>query len=234
MYWKIAFLPETSPVLEQNQAPAGRFVLHRHVDAAGPHRDLRLEQAGYLVGWRFEQAPCADGVYAIEKAPHPLRWLEHDGDAVREEAGLFTVITWSKDLRELLLEGRHSTQVLRAERMPFLSPETARALHESIREMALEPAALAGILRDGVTARQRALERFCGLGRELDGAAFDEAIWRRTLESLSLEEITRHLRAYEVRFDHKFPPLPTSQPEALADSERGAWTNRAMGIVRDG
>ena len=88
--------------------------------------------------------------------------------------------------------------------------------------------------RDGVTARRRALERFCGLGRELDGSAFDEAVWRRTLESLSLDEITRHLRAYEVRFDHKFPPSPTSYPETLPDSESGAWTNRAMGIVRDG
>jgi len=56
----------------------------------------------------------------------------------------------------------------------------------------------------------------------------------RTLEALTLDELTAHLRTYEVRFDHKYPPSPTSYPEALPESEHGAWTNRAMGIVRDG
>lgn len=234
MYWNIALLPDATPDSKREHGPAGRYVIHRHFDGGGPHRDLRLEQAGHLAGWRFEQPLCAEGAWAVEKGPHPLRWLDHDGDAAREDAGLYTVIAWAKDARELFLDGRHGTHILRAERMPLLSPEAARALHVTMREMALEPAALAGILRDGVTARRRALERFCGLGRELDGSAFDEAVWRRTLESLSLDEITRHLRAYEVRFDHKFPPSPTSYPETLPDSESGPWTNRAMGIVRDG
>ena len=157
MYWNIALLPDATPDSKREHGPAGRYVIHRHFDGGGPHRDLRLEQAGHLAGWRFEQPLCAEGAWAVEKGPHPLRWLDHDGDAAREDAGLYTVIAWAKDVRELFLDGRHGTHILRAERMPLLSPEAARALHVTMREMALEPAALAGILRDGVTARRRAL-----------------------------------------------------------------------------
>ena len=164
MYWNIALLPDATPDSKREHGPAGRYVIHRHFDGGGPHRDLRLEQAGHLAGWRFEQPLCAEGAWAVEKGPHPLRWLDHDGDAAREDAGLYTVIAWAKDVRELFLDGRHGTHILRAERMPLLSPEAARALHVTMREMALEPAALAGILRDGVTARRRALARSAGLG----------------------------------------------------------------------
>ena len=234
MYWKITALPHTKSRPEQEQAPAGRFVLQRHHDGAGPHWDLRLEQAGHLAGWRLEQPLSEDAGWAVEKGPHPMRWLEHDGETAREDAGLYTVITWSKDARELLLEGRNGAFILRAERKAFLPAETARALQDAMNELAVAPGALASVLRDGVTARRRVIERFCGLGRELDGTAFDEAIWRRTLETLTLDELNAHLRAYEVRFDHKYPPSPTSYPETLPESEHGPRTNHAMGIVRDG
>ncbi|HQE76155.1 MAG TPA: hypothetical protein PK166_03600 [Candidatus Hydrogenedentes bacterium] len=234
MYWKITVLPGAREASDPERAPAGRFVLQRHYDGTGPHWDLRLEQTGYLVGWRLEHPFPDEGCWALEKGPHPTRWLEQDGDAAREDAGLYTVLAWSKDARELLLEGRKGTRALRAERMPFLSPAAARALQETMDEMAVDAASLPAVLRDGVTARRRAIERFCGLGRELDGGTFDEPVWRRTLESLSLDELTAHLRAYEVRFDHKYPPSPASHPETLPDGGHGAWTDRAMGIVRGG
>ncbi|MFO7974865.1 MAG: hypothetical protein R6V12_09550 [Candidatus Hydrogenedentota bacterium] len=234
MYWELTVTTVSKETPLYEPAPSGRFVLQRHHDKAGPHWDLRLEQAGHLVGWRLEQPLSEDGCWALEKGPHPMRWLEHDGETVREDAGLYTVMAWSKDGRELLLEGRNGTCTLRAERMPFLAPETAQAVQETMDDLLVGPEQVAAILRDGVTARRRAVERFCGLGRELDGSAFDETVWRRTLETLSLDELSAHLRTYEVRLDQKYPPSPTSHPEALPESEHGAWTNRAMGIVRDG
>ncbi|MEA3364085.1 MAG: hypothetical protein U9Q79_00470 [Candidatus Hydrogenedentes bacterium] len=234
MYWKLTLTTALKETPVHEHGPTGRFVLQRHHDHAGPHWDFRLEQAGHLVGWRLERPFSEEGCWALEKGAHPMRWLEHDGETIREDAGLYTVITWSKETRELLLEGRSGAQLLRAERMPFLAAETARTVQETMDELSVQPEAVAGILRDGVTARRRAVERFCGLGHELDGRAFDEAVWRRTLEALTLDELTAHLRTYEVRFDHKYPPSPTSYPEALPESEHGAWTNRAMGIVRDG
>jgi hypothetical protein len=86
-------------------------------------------------------------------------------------------------------------------------------------------------MRDGALARQRAIERFCGLGRELDAEAFDPAVWRKTLAGLTLEEIQAHLRTYEVRFDRVYPPAPVSRPERLADdgSQRASV---ALGILR--
>lgn len=234
MYWKITVASDETAPSNEEHAPAGRFVLQRHHDGAGPHWDLRLEQAGHLVGWRFERPLSGDGCWASEKGPHPMRWLEHDGDTVREDGGLYTVLEWSKNTRALLLEGRNGTRTLRATRMPFVPPETARAIQETMDAFSVHPGALAAVLRDGITARRRAIERFCGLGRELDGNAFDENVWRRTLDSLTLDELTAHLRTYEVRFDHKFPPSPASCPEALPESGDGSRTNRAMGIVRGG
>ncbi len=234
MYWKITVRPAAQDAPERREAPTGRFILHRHHDNAGPHWDLRLEQAGHLVGWRLECALSDTPAWALEKGAHPLRWLEHDGEAVREDAGLYSVAAWSKDERVLHLEGREGEHILRAERMPFWPPETAREVHDILREEGAGPETLASLVRDGITARQRAIERFCGLARELDGDAFDASVWRRTFDTLTLDELNAHLRAYEIRFDHKFPPSPTSYPEALPESENGSWTDRAMGIVRDG
>lgn len=234
MYWNLTVTTADQESSSRESAPSGRFVLQRHHDDAGPHWDLRIEQSGHLVGWRLERPLYEKSGWALEKGPHPMRWLEHDGEAIREDAGLYTVITWSKERRELLIEGRNGAHTLRAERMPFFPPETARAVQKTLDELSVDASAVAGVLRDGVTARRRAIERFCGLGRELDGSAFDETVWRRTLATLTLDELTAHLRTYEVRFDHKYPPSPTSHPEALPESDHGAWTNRAMGIVRDG
>jgi hypothetical protein len=71
------------------------------------------------------------------------------------------------------------------------------------------------------------------LGRELDGSAFDDSVWRRVLAGLSLDEIHSQLRAFEVRFDQKYPPSPVSRPEKLrdADAEDSAGTTRAEGAM---
>ncbi|MCL4695239.1 MAG: hypothetical protein KJ060_22340, partial [Candidatus Hydrogenedentes bacterium] len=67
---------------------------------------------------------------------------------------------------------------------------------------------------------------------ELDGPSFDDTLWRRTLAQLSLDEIHVHLRAYETRFDQKYPPAPVSRPEPL--HEGGSQDpSRAMNILRE-
>ncbi len=111
------------------------------------------------------------------------------------------------------------------------APE-ARALLEAMEAHRLAPGQVAQAVDDGLEARRRAVERFCGLGRELDGLAFDETVWRRTLEPLTLREIHRHLSAYEIRFDQKYPPQPVSRPEPLPDSGPKGVSERAMAILR--
>ena len=81
-------------------------------------------------------------------------------------------------------------------------------------------------------SRQIAVERLCGLGRELDGAVFDEAVWRKTLRGLSLDEIHRQLHAYEVRFDRKYPPQSVSRPERLPEDKEEGRAGAAMAILR--
>src|SRR5690606_22504207 len=91
MLWKVSWA-----LLEEERAgvlpAAGRFVLHRHADAQGPHLDLRLEAGACLLGWRIDGTELAGEGYATAKAPHPLYWLERDGDAVREDAGTYAWI----------------------------------------------------------------------------------------------------------------------------------------------
>ena len=53
MYWKLVKV-ETVAAERDSVAAQGRFVLHRHRDADGPHLDLRIEQEGCLMGWRVE------------------------------------------------------------------------------------------------------------------------------------------------------------------------------------
>lgn len=219
MYWELRCTkPMAAGEAPENSVPAaGRYVLHRHHDAAGPHLDLRLEQDGYLMGWRIEGVSLDAAVWGTEKAPHSVRWLEQDGDAIREDAGVYAWVERSPDGGELELRGREGVRRVRVERRAGLPICCVRSLSEAMTEHGLEADALAGLIADGVVARGRAVARFCGLGRELDGSAFDEQVWRDTLASRSLEEIQAHLRALEVRFDAKYPPQPVSKPERLED-----------------
>jgi hypothetical protein len=227
MFWKLAI--ESPPADTETLAHDGRFVLHRHHDLAGPHLDLRLESGDCCLGWRIEGTALADAVWAAEKAPHPLRWLEADGDAIREDAGVYTWLERDTDHGRLLLRGQRDARVIRLERGPQLSAAALHAVLDVVRAAEIAPEAVAQTLRDGLTARRRALARLCGLGRELEGEDFDEAVWRKSLAPLSLDEIHRHLHAFEQRFDRKYPPRPLSRPERL-DTEADAA--KALQILR--
>lgn len=234
MFWKLD-CEQAAPARETDaERFAGRFVLHRHHDAEGPHLDLRLEQDGYLVGWRIESTKLEGGLWAREKGPHPVAWLEQNGDAMREDAGLYAWLERDAAGGTLILRGAQGDRVLRVRRVSGLPTAAMRDVCEALRECAA-PADHAGrLVRDGVAARRRAIARLCGLGRELDGSAFDETVWRRTLESCSLDEIHAHLRAFEVRFDTKYPPQPVSRPVPLADAPPCGGRNRALEIVQNG
>lgn len=108
--------------------------------------------------------------------------------------------------------------------------EEARA---AMKEHQVKPKLAARLIQDGVEARRRAIERFCGLGRVIDGPGFNETVWRATLAHLSLRDIHHHLEAYEVRFDAKYPPQPVSQPEPLPEEEPQGWSERGMAILKE-
>jgi len=215
MYWKV------SREKRADEADAGRvdgrFVLHRHRDADGAHLDLRLEQDGYLLGWRIAGVSLEQEPWATEKAPHPPAWLERDGDAVREDAGVYAWVERGADRRELTLRGGQGTCSVRFERESGLAPECVKAVRDALRACGADPADAGALIADGAAARARAIQRLCGLGRELDGSAFDVDAWKRLLGELTLEEIQGQLRAFEVRFDQKYPPVPVSRAEVFAD-----------------
>ena len=230
MYWQL----EPEPIPEPAETPppdAPRFVLHRHHDALGPHLDLRLEREGYLIGWRICGTALEGDLWAQEKAPHPLHWLDQDGDAVREDAGVYAWHTRDATGGELMLWGRAGIRRLRVRAVQGLAPEVVRAVVQTLETRRIPPEQAPQLLIDGLTARQRALTRLCGLGRELDGPAFDEALWRRSLETLSLDESHPHLRGYELRFDQQYPPRRISKPEPLDPGQGHAREEAALHIL---
>ncbi len=214
------------------EAAEGRFVLHRHSDEGGAHLDLRLEAGGHLGGWRIDGDALEGAAAACEKSPHPLAWLDHDGDAERIDAGRYVVLRNTPVERKILLMGETSQRLLTFIKDTSVTPRTMTRLREAADNAGCTLEALADLAADGVTARQRAIARLCGLGRELDGASFDEATTRRMLSGLRLDELHQQLRAYEVRFDQKYPPRPISQPEALDEETSGQ--QRALRILQTG
>ena len=216
----------------------GRFVLHRHCDAQGPHLDLRLEQDGHLVGWRIDAAALSGEAWATEKPPHPLRWLDQDGDAVRGDAGVYQWLERSAGGGVLLLAGNAGTKRLRVSREEGLPARYVRSVCEALTACGAGGEEAGRLIVDGMAARRRATARLCGLGRELDGGAFDEAVCRKALSGLSLDEIHGQLRAYEVRFDQKYPPRAVSCAERLPEEDRGEASTKvraaeAFSIVRE-
>ncbi len=228
MYWKIT--REAGAEGVKAGPPTGRFVLHRHRDAEGPHLDLRLESDGFLLGWRIEGGGLEEERWAEAKGPHPLAWLDDDRDAVRVDAGTYYWLEGRPGQQRFLLLGAER-QVVCVEREPGLPLGVVRSVCAALDAAGVESGQAARLVRDGIEARRRAIERFCGLGRELDGDTFDESVWRKALDGLSLDEVHGQLRAFEVRFDQKYPPEPVSQPEALDAEERA---DVALAIAREG
>ncbi|MDZ4859905.1 MAG: hypothetical protein SGI88_13080 [Candidatus Hydrogenedentes bacterium] len=232
MFWKLSGQRDESGEEQSPLANAKRFVLQRHADVHGPHLDLRLEQDGYLVGFRIDGL-CVEGeTWATEKAPHPVDWLDSDGETVREDAGFYALERVNAGELRLKLYGARQMFAIHAVHEPGLSPIAVRDISATLRAHSLAASDAAKLIADGLTARRRAVERYCGLARELDSAAFDEGVCKRALAVLSLEEIHTQLRAYEVRFDTKYPPAPVSQPESVRHPNfTGAET--ALAIVRE-
>lgn len=214
MHWTLENVEALDPAAA-GTARDGRFVLHRHHDAEGPHLDLRMETGGCLAGWRIDGDALAPGATAGDKAPHPLRWLDQDGSAQRLDRGEYAWESRDADTWTVLLRGARGALRLVWRRERGLGPAAARALALAAREHGVTQDRLAALAGDGVEARNRAVARLCALGRRLDGAHFDEASWRALLAGLSLREITGHLAAFETRLDGLFPPEPASRPEAL-------------------
>ena len=236
MYWKISC--DRDGGFPDSGESDGRFVLHRHYDTGGAHLDLRIEQEGFLLGWRIEGTSLETKPWATTKAPHPMTWLERDGDAVREDAGTYAWVERGRDRAVLLLRGRIGMQRICLEREEGLPANVVRTVRDALTACGAEIEAAARLIADGAAARTRAIERLCGLGRELDNTTFEEGVWRRALSGLSLEEIHAQLRAFEVRFDAKYPPQPVSHQERLPEleSEEGGNGMRvvsARAIARD-
>jgi len=153
---------------------------------------------------------------------------------VREDGGVYAWLERSADGGVLVLEGQAGVlRQVRVRREPGLPAHEVRAILVALEAYGVEAADAGSLIADGVTARRRAIERLCGLGRELDGSAFDEAVMRKTLSQLTLEEVHAQLRAYEVRFDQKYPPQPVSRPERLPDEAVTERADAAMAIVRE-
>lgn len=232
MYWTLNYEPRDGDVDPHGGKPDGRFVLHRHQDGYGPHYDLRLEQGNALAGWRIDGDGLDGVLWATEKAAHPIKWLDTDGDAVREDAGTYRWLERGTDVMTLELSGAKGVAVVRAERAPGLSPSIVRGIVDALSNATLDPDLAPQLVSDGATARRHAIARLCGLGRELDGAAFDESLWQRMLHRVSLDEIHSHLRAFEVRFDAKYPPSPVSVPEVLPEDAASKRNASAWAIAR--
>jgi len=231
MFWKVS--TEEVPANTTFERIDGRFVLHRHQDGEGPHLDLRVEHEGCLMGWRIDAVAIDGEPWATEKAPHSKRWLEDDGDAIRIDSGNFMWLERGPERRTLLLAGSKGVRRVCVECEGRLGASTAREIFDMAKQQGLKIEETPRLLADGIAARRRAIERLCGLGRELDGDSFADAAWRKLLAPLSLTEIHEQLRAYEVRFDKKFAPAPVSRPERLPEIECSERTGLAMSIARE-
>jgi hypothetical protein len=231
MIWRVTAEPHTDSS-RAIDLPGGRFVLHRHIDRDGPHRDLRIEWDGYLLGWRIDGDPFAGEAWALEKGPHSLKWLERNADAVSEDKGTYHWAQRDGDVRRLVLTSEQGVRTLRFEKAAALTPKIIADVAKVAQQTGIDPGQAARLIADGAHARERAIARLCGLGRELDGSTFDEAIWRRSLSALSLDDIHHQLRAYEARFDATYPPQPVSRPEALPGEDTQRSAAEALAILR--
>lgn len=233
MFWQVREIKRMET--EKAEDGAGRFVLHRHTDAEGPHLDLRLECGDYLAGWRIAGEHLEEGCWATEKMPHPASWLDQDGEGLREMAGTYAWHMRDAGRSTVALTEGNTVTVLNLERCEGPSVAEIRALVETAHAHGQAAASLPGLIEDGMTARARAVERFCGLSRTLDGNGFDEEGWRRLLSGMSLREIGERLSRVETRYDLAHPPAAVSRPEPLPgeDEVANARTAQAFRIAAE-
>ena len=95
------------------------------------------------------------------------------------DAGSYRWEACETGVKALLLEGRGQTQRMAFEQVAGLPVSAVRVLLAVMRRHEVDAEALGALASDGVAARQRAVARFCGLGRELEGDTFDELLWRK-------------------------------------------------------
>jgi len=216
------------------------FVLHRHRDDDGEHLDLRLESGEVLVGWRLpgnasKRLAHGEAVACELKRMHPRKWLDvNEEGCFVEDVGRYRWLERSADRGVGVFGGGQF-----AGRYVFtrrkLSEEPVSLIGKELGydvAVAEDAAQFLARARDGETARKRAVERLCALGRELDGDSFDEKMWRSTLSHLLLKEIHGHLRSFERRYDEKHPPVPVTKREKLESDNRGR-ERVAAGILSD-
>ncbi len=207
-----------------------RFVVHRHVDDGGTHLDLRIEtDGGGLAGWRLspdaiERTNHGDEVFCLAKPIHPVRWLDHNSE--------LCAVVGSGRCRRMDSEKGHARMAFDGtglngiyEFRPWPGERGIVGLIDAVERFAGGTAAgpadierFAAAAEDGRTARVRAIERVCGLGRELDGDAFDERLWRSMLAPLTLNEVYRQMARFERRFDEKYPPTGVTRPDKSHDA----------------
>ncbi len=224
MYWRIVaretVTPQATPDWE------GRFVLHAHRDAEGPHLDLRLEWGDCLLGYRVAGEALAVNAWATEKAPHPKRWLTQDGAAERRDAGRYAWAKRGDTERTLWLEGEAGIETLTLHRERVLAPAVSSGLRAWLAAQKLEEAHLPGLAQDGQLARRTAMGRIHGLARVLEGDAFDAEALETQLRGQPLEKLLAVQQRLETRFDARLSPKPYAQampmPEGESTEERDA------------
>jgi len=233
----------------QDSAEMKRFVLHRHHDDRGEHLDLRLEYGHVLVGWRMpsdalDRLGRGENVVCELKRLHPQRWLDvNDAGCVVEDAGSYRWLVSATDGGVALFDATRFSGTFRFSRQKNRPEQAPDAYEKSVclmkKELGLDiaraedVAQLLAVARDGETARKRAIERLCALGKELDGDSFDEHTWRATLCPLSLSQIHAHLRSFERRFDEKYPPMLVTKQETLDPGGDKHREKLAAGILSE-
>lgn len=194
----------------------GRFVLHRHRDKYGDHLDLRIEQDGYLLGWRLEAQELGEVMWGTEKLPHHPAWLE-------EKNGVEVVLTgkyrWhSHDENSgylILYDDQNTTPVrtYRIDRWRGLPLSIQQKIARCVQQHGIRWGQLAGLIEDGLTARKQAIHRLRGLVQFLDGESLDDSHWIQLLEQASLHEIHRYLHQWSVRAEMQQPPPRLTKPD---------------------
>ncbi len=199
----------------------GRFVIHTHKDKQGSHFDLRIEQNGYLLGWRIDDTELRNELWGTEKLPHDLSWLDTENTSSATETGDYRWFSHGDGNGYLILRMKDPHQITyRVERWGGFPIRFQRALWQNMRKWQLTPSQVLSLIEDGITARNYAIQRICGLGTYLEGDNFDASQWEKVMSRCSFNEIYANLKKWEARFEAQSPPTTRSRPEKVDES----WT----------